>query len=229
MSRLASETKLIMEINPNSPIAEAYRTLKLNIQFSEWDRKLQVIAVTSSIPGEGKTTTISNLAVCFAKEGKKVLIMDADLRKASLHRIFSMANKVGLSNVLVNQYHASDVIRTTGVDNLSILTSGSIPPNPAELLTSPNFMEMIDELKNSFDIILIDTPPILTVSDGLIVTTLCDGVVFVIQAGKAKRHLIKKSKEKLDYAKAPLLGVVLNNKKLNKSESQYYDYELKEE
>jgi len=224
MLRQTADAKLIMELNPMSHISEAYRTLKTNIQFSKWDETLRTIVVTSTLAGEGKTTTICNLAISYAKEGKKVLLIDGDMRKPTIHRIFSINNRIGLSNVLANQYTVSEVIRSSSIDNLNILPSGPIPPNPVELLSSPNLTVMLKDIRESYDMILIDTPPILSVADGLIISSLSDGVVLVVQAGKVKRQLIIKSKEKLEYVKAPILGAVLNNKKSKKIETQYYEY-----
>lgn len=223
MPRSASETKLIMEVNPGSHIAEAYRNLRTNIQFSSWDHDVQVLAVTSTQRGEGKSTTISNLAVSYAQEGKNVILIDADLRRPSLQRMFSLPNKIGLSNILANQYPYSEVVRKTYIENLSIIPSGMIPPNPSELLSSGNLDLLLENLKSQYDIILLDTPPIMAVADGLVIASKSDGVIFVVQVGKASRQLIKKSKAKLEHVKANILGVVLNKKKFFKSESHYYD------
>lgn len=221
MPRPATEHKLIMEANPASPISEAYRNLKTSIHFSKWNEDLQVIAVTSTLPGEGKTTTISNLAVSYAQEGKKVLLIDADMRHPSIHRNFALPNKRGLSNALANQLTVSEVIQESAIEHLSVITAGPIPPNPAELLSSPQLSAMIEHLKEQYDIILFDTPPALAVSDGVIVATLCNGVLLVVQVGKVKYQLVKKTKAKLEHANAPLLGVVLNNQKKRKAEFHY--------
>jgi len=224
MRRSANESKLIMDINRRSPIAEAYRGLRTNIQFSSWKHELRVLAVTSTLAGEGKTTTISNLAVAYAQEGKKVLLIDGDLRHPSLHAMFNMTNKLGLSNILANQCPYHETVRLTSIENLSIIPSGPIPPNPAELLSSGKFTELIEQVKEEYDLILIDTAPVMAVADGLVISTVCDGVILVVMAGKAKREHIAKTKEKLLHVQAHLLGVVLNNKKFHKSEANPYSY-----
>ena len=221
MSRRVSESKLIMNTNPQSPVADAYRTLKTNIQFAKWEDTLQVIAVTSTLPGEGKTTTITNLAVSYAQEGKNVLLIDADMRHPSVHRAFNLPNKLGLSNILVNQYSLTEVIKDSYIDHLSIMTAGPIPPNPSELLSSVYLGKMLEELRGKYDIILFDTPPTLAVADGLKVAALSDGIVLVVQVGKVKWQLVKKTKAKLEHVNAEILGVVLNNQRKHKPEYQY--------
>lgn len=223
MPRLTHETKLIMDVNPSSIISEAYRNLKTSIQFSKWNDKLQVIAVASTMSGEGKTTTISNLAVSYAQEGKKVVLVDADLRRPSIHRGFALSNKVGLSNLLANQCTLDEVVRPTYIEHLAVIPSGPVPPNPGELLSSNQLNRMLDDLRESYDIILFDTPPLLAVADGVIVAALCDGVVLVVQVGKVKRQLIKKAKARLEHVNAQILGVVLNNQRKSKADYQYYE------
>ncbi len=213
-----------MNINRSSPISEGYRNVRTNIQFSSWKHKLQVMAITSTQAGEGKTTTICNLAVSYSQEGKRVLLIDADLRHPSVQEIFQVSNKIGLSNVLANQCSSDEVVRITEIENLSIVTAGPIPPNPTELLSSGRMHEVVESWKGDFDIILIDTSPIMAVADGLIVASICDGVILVVQAGKVKHEYIQKSKERLEHVKAHIIGVVLNKKKLNKSESNQYNY-----
>jgi len=229
MRRSANKSKLIMNVNRRSTISEGYRNLRTNIQFSGWNQKLQVLAVTSTQAGEGKTTTISNLSVAYAHEGKKVLLIDADLRHPSLHSIFSVANRSGLSNLLANQCTYGEIVHQTTIDNLYLVTAGPVPPNPTELLSSDKLKEIIAFWREEYDVVLIDTSPVMAVADGLIVSSVSDGVILVVQAGKVKREFIMKTKEKLELAKANILGVVLNNKKYSKSEAnQYYYYGLPE-
>ncbi|GIO30143.1 tyrosine protein kinase [Paenibacillus albilobatus] len=222
MRSSANKTKLIMNINRRSNISESYRNLRTNIQFLGWNHKIQILAVTSTQAAEGKTTTISNLAVAFAQEGKRVLLVDADLRRPSLQGIFNVSNKTGLSNILANQSICEEIIHHSGVDNLQLITSGPVPPNPTELLSSGKLKEIMESWRDDYDVILIDTPPVMAVADGLIVASVSDGVVIVVQAGKVKREHVQKTKEKLELAKANILGVVLNNKRTGKAESHYY-------
>lgn len=224
MHRSANKPKLIMSSNRRSAISEGYRNLRANIQFSSWNHHLHVIAVTSTQAGEGKTTTISNLAVAYAQEGKRVLLIDADLRHPSIQEMFDVTNRTGLSNILANQCSCDEVVRITEIENLSIVTAGPTPPNPTELLSSGKLHEAVAGWKEDFDMILIDTSPIMAVADGLIVASISDGVILVVNAGKVKRQYIQKSKERLESVKAQILGVVLNNKKFNKSEAHQYNY-----
>lgn len=205
-----NKSNLVSLLNPSSPVSEVYKTLRTNIQFSSFDTKLQVIMVTSSIKGEGKTTTISNLAVAYAQEGKKVLLVDCDLRSPSVHEVFSQKNGGGLSSILAGQHAWQEIVRDTAADKLSLLTSGPIPPNPAELLGSPRMSELIEELRGHYDMILLDAPPTLAVTDSLVLSGLCDGVIMVVLAGKVDKNLVKKTAAGLTHVNARLLGTVLN-------------------
>lgn len=224
MSQPNNSHQLITVINPRSPISEAYRSLRTNIQFSSIDHQMKVLMVASAKSGEGKTTTITNLAVTYAQEGKKVLLIDGDLRKPSLHQVFQQSNRTGLTSALINNQHISEVIRDTNVDNLSLITSGPIPPNPSEILGSQRMQQLLDELKEQFEVVLFDTPPVLAVTDGLIISSYCDGVLLVVHAGKVKRDLVKKAKASLEHVQARILGVVLNNNERSNVESKYYYY-----
>jgi capsular exopolysaccharide synthesis family protein len=213
---------LISMTNPKSPIAEQFRTIRTNIQFSNVDEELQTMIVTSSGPGEGKSTTTANLAVVFAQQGKRVLLVDADLRKPTAHYTFRTENHVGLSNVLTRQATLDEAVKTTDQDNLWVLTSGPIPPNPSELLGSKGMLMLLEKAKDEYDVIILDSPPVLAVTDAQVLSNLTDGVVLVVSSGKTEIESAKKAKELLDSAKAKILGVVLNNKKVQ--DSQYYYY-----
>lgn len=166
--------------------------------------------VTSSQPGEGKTTTISNLAVTYAQEGKRVLLIDADMRKPSLHRVFSQMNHQGLSTFLRGESIIQEVVQETSIENLYLLPSGPVPANPSELIDSSGMRELLHQLKEQYDVILVDTPSVLSVSDSVIVSALCDGVIMVAAAGRVKREHLRKAKEQLDHVNARMLGIVLN-------------------
>jgi capsular exopolysaccharide synthesis family protein len=178
--------------------------------------------VTSSGPAEGKSTTASNIAVVFAQQGKKVLFIDADLRKPTAHYTFQHENFKGLTTVLTKQSDLIQSINPTRVANLDILTSGPIPPNPAELLSSRAMEELLASAYLQYDIVIFDTPPVLAVTDAQILANQCDGTILVVASGATDKESAIKAKELLDSAKAKLLGVVLNMKK--KTESAYYYY-----
>jgi protein-tyrosine kinase len=213
---------LITSYSPKSSISEQYRTIRTNIQFSAIDQELQSVMVTSANPSEGKSTTVANLAVTFAQQGKKVLIVDADLRKPTVHYTFQLQNIYGLTNVLTKQKALDVAISETDIENLYVLTSGPIPPNPAELLGSHAMREFITKVEAEFDLVLFDTPPILAVADAQILANLCEGSVLVIASGKTEIDKVIKAKELLLAAKGKLLGAVLNNKKMDPSNYYYY-------
>jgi len=213
---------LISMTTPKSPIAEQFRTIRTNIQFSSVDEELQTMIVTSSGPAEGKSTTTANLAVVFAQQGKRVLLIDADLRKPTVHYTFRTENHIGLSNVLTRQASLEEAVATTAQDKLWVLPSGPIPPNPSELLGSKGMTTLLEQAKGEYDVIILDTPPVLAVTDAQVLSNLADGVVLVVSSGKTEVDAAKKAKELLDSAKARILGVVLNNKKVQDSQFYYY-------
>lgn len=219
---LNTRRKLIAKLNPKSQISEQFRTIRTNISFSSVDNDLQLLMVTSSGPGEGKSTIVGNLAVVFAQQGKKVLLADADLRRPTVHYMFGMTNTFGLTTVLTKRGTLLETVSKCDVKNLHLLPSGPIPPNPAELLSSRAMKEFLKEAKEQYDIILLDTPPVLAVTDAQVLANQCDGTILVVSSGKAEIDAVKKSKELLESANANLLGVVLNNKKTQNTHYYYY-------
>ncbi|EXX91444.1 capsular biosynthesis protein [Paenibacillus darwinianus] len=225
MSSSTRSYPLITERNPKSPISEAYKILRTNIQFSNLDVDIQTIMVTSTAMGEGKSTTSANLAVTYAQAGRKVLIIDADLRKPTQHHILRVSNRVGLTSVLSHQCQLDAVLLDTTMDHLSIIPSGPIPPNPSEILASKRMNGLLEDLKSRFDIIIIDTPPVLAVTDAQIMAAQSDGVLMVVDSGKVKKDAALRAKASLDMVGAKLIGVVLNNISRSRSEGYYtYNY-----
>jgi protein-tyrosine kinase len=218
----SNKRNLITHFSPRAAISEQYRTIRTNIQFSSVDESIRTLLVTSSGPEEGKSTTVANLAVVFAQQGKKVLLIDADLRKPTVHYTFQLDNTTGLTNVLTKQTQLEKAAVTTLVDNLSVLSSGPIPPNPAELLGSKAMEDMLVVALEQYDIVIFDTPPVLAVTDAQILANRCDGTILVVGSGKTQIEPAMKSKELLLSSKGKLLGVVLNRK--NAKDSQYYYY-----
>ncbi|WML58616.1 CpsD/CapB family tyrosine-protein kinase [Neobacillus sp. PS2-9] len=217
-----SSRKLITAIAPKSPISEQYRTIRTNIQYSSIDSEIRAMMVTSSGPGEGKSTTAANLAVTFAQLGKKVLLVDGDLRKPTVHHTFAVNNQVGFTTVLTKQASLEKAVVETEEQDLYILTSGPIPPNPAELLSSKSMELFIEEAKQNFDYVIFDTPPLLAVADPQILANQCDGSILVVYSERTEIDQAKKSKELLENAKGKLLGVVLNHKELKNNDYYYY-------
>ncbi|WP_409274492.1 CpsD/CapB family tyrosine-protein kinase [Neobacillus sp. SCS-31] len=218
----SNRRKLIASLDPKSIVSEQYRTIRTNIQFSSVDEDIQAIMVTSAGPGEGKSTTAANLAVVMAQQEKKVLLVDADLRKPTVHYTFDLVNQYGLTSVLSKSKSLEQAIRPTETPFLSVLTSGPIPPNPAELLGSKSMKEMLEEAKNRFDVIIFDTPPTLAVTDAQILANLCDGVLLVLYSGKSENEQATKAKDLLVAANGRILGVVLNQKKIKNDSYSYY-------
>lgn len=214
--------KLITANAPKSPISEQYRTIRTNIQYSSVDEELRAIMVTSSGPGEGKSTTAANLAVTFAQLGKRVLLVDADLRKPTVHHTFGVNNVIGFTTVLTKQAVLGNAVLDTDENDLFILTSGPIPPNPAELLSSKSMEQFIEDAKREFDYVIFDTPPLLAVADPQILANQCDGSILVIYSEKTEIDQAKKGKELLMNAQSKLLGVVLNHKEVKNNDYYYY-------
>lgn len=216
--------KLIVKENPKSIISEQYRTVRTNINFSMPDKDFKTILFTSGGPGEGKSTTASNIAAVFSQEGKKVLLVDADMRKPTVHHTFNLTNKFGLSSILTRQCTLDKAVQSTNIEGLYVLPSGAIPPNPAELLGSNQMTQLFEEASAKFDLILFDAPPILSVTDSQILSNKCDATIFVINAGQAQKEATEKAKEILELSKANIIGVILNNVNLDKDQYYYYQY-----
>ncbi len=215
---------LITHEDPKSPISEAFRTLRTNIQFASVDQEIESLMVTSTGPAEGKSTIAANLATVMAQSGKKTLLIDADLRKPTVNHTFRFLNNEGLTQVLTGQASLEQVVKTnTDVDNLDILTSGPIPPNPAELLGSRAMSRLLEEAKSHYHLVLFDTPPVIAVTDAQVLASQVDGVLLVISSGKTNREMAVRAKELLEQVQANILGCVLNNRKM-KAGSQYYYY-----
>lgn len=213
--------------SPHSIMSEEFRTLRTNIQFSMFDQSFKTLVVTSSVSGEGKSTIAANLATVFASQGKKVLLVDADLRKPSIHKKFSLPNNRGLTSFLVgSEPSLSPLLENPYQKNLYILTSGLIPPNPSELLASSRMNEFIIKLKDLFDLIIFDAPPVTVVTDSQILASKADGTVFVVRNGVADRNNLIHSKELLDKVHANVVGTVFNCKK-EKNHTEYKLYNVK--
>jgi succinoglycan biosynthesis transport protein ExoP len=193
-----------------SPTAEAYRAIRTSVQFATMDRPGQVLLVTSPNAGDGKSTTAANLAVTMASAGKRVVLVDADLRKPTLHNVFRLENKVGLTSALLSGNGARSCIQSSSFDNLSVLTSGPLPPNPSELLSSPRMRDLVEALRREADAVILDSPPALVVTDATLLAALADGTVLVAEAGRSRSGALRQAVDGLGRATDSLLGVVLN-------------------
>ncbi|WP_300902914.1 CpsD/CapB family tyrosine-protein kinase [uncultured Clostridium sp.] len=211
----------IVEKKPKSVAAEAYRSLRTNIQYSSFDKEYKTIVVTSSNPGEGKSITAGNLALTLAEGESRVLLVDCDMRKPSVHKNFKVTNTHGLSDVLLQKQKVMDVAHNYK-DNLYIITSGKIPPNPAEMLASKAMTLFLDEMKKHFDYIVLDTPPVHAVADPQILSTKADGTLFVVRAGVTKKDDVQGSISILKKVNANIIGTVLHA--VENSKNKYYYY-----
>lgn len=219
---------LITITNPRSPISEAYRTLRTNLEFSSLDKPIRSMVVTSAAPEEGKSTTLANLAVTIAQSGKKVILVDCDLRRPSLNQIFNARGSAGFTDMMRDDaLMTKPPLQETNVTNLRLLTSGTLPPNPSELLASRRMGDVIAALQQQADIILFDAPPVVAVTDAAVLASKVDAVLLVVSAGKTKREHARKARALLEKVNARLIGTVLNNVKGETSLYQYYSSEEK--
>ena len=215
---------LISKLRPKSVIAEQYRTIRTNIQFSMIDRDVKSIVMTSSGLWEGKSTTAANLVSVFTDQGKRVLLVDADLRKPTVQRTFGLSNIVGLTTLLSDpEQELAKVIQLVTGTELHVLTSGPIPPNPSELLNSNRMNILMKRFEDMFDIIIYDMPPVTSVTDAQIMAAKADGVVFVIRHGVSQKDSVLNAKELLEMVNANILGVVFNGGEKKNTQS-YYGY-----
>ena len=216
------QQNLVTISNPNSPVSEVYRVIRANLDFMGVDEPIRSLVVTSTMPGEGKTVTCANFAIVNAHAGRRTIIVDGDLRKPMMHRVFQLSNQTGVTNVLIKQSDLPSAIQHTKVENLDVLTSGPLPPNPAEVVGSNAMKELIRQLVESYDLVIVDSPPVLSVADARLLGQEVDGVLFVVSAQQVSRVALKKAKESLDLVGVRVIGTVLNKKKLSKSENYYY-------
>jgi succinoglycan biosynthesis transport protein ExoP len=215
--------ELLIDAEPRWSIAEAYKQLRTSILLSTAGRAPKTLLVTSGSPGEGKTTTAANTAISLAQTGARVLVIDADMRNPRIHTVFNIANEAGLSTALSRDASEETILSLIGSPddgNLRVLTSGPIPPNPAELLGSKSMKLLLQKLEPHFDHIVIDSPPVMNVTDGVLLASLVDGVILVVHGGRSTREFVRRARQLLRGVGARIFGVVLNNVKL--SESNYY-------
>lgn len=217
--------KIISYTNPKSPIAEAYRSIRTNIEFSNIDKHIKIITITSTQPNEGKSTVISNLAAAFASlENKRVLIIDGDLRNPSVHKMFGVSNLNGITDILLGEKDVDKCLEKTKIKGLDILKVGKVPPNPSEMLQSNKMRNFIEVIKEYYDYVFIDAPPVGVVSDASIISQYSDGVILLVGSNETDIDAAKVSKERLENVGANILGVVLNKFESEGSAYGYYGY-----
>ena len=219
----AAKTPLLVQADPHSPRAEAFRTLRTNLRFVDAANHPRSIVFTSSVPNEGKTTTTANLAITMAAGGARICVVEGDLRRPRLLDYMGMDGSLGLTNVLIGQAELGDVLQQFAESNVYVLGSGSVPPNPSELLGSAAMIETLRELESRFDVVIIDTPPLLPVTDAAVLSTIAGGTVVVVGAGRVDRDHLARSLQSLETVKGRVLGLVLNLIP-TKGTDRYYSY-----
>ena len=214
---------LVTISQPRSPVSEAYRALRTNIQFASVDFPIQTLLITSISPSDGKTTVSTNLSVALAQGGRNVILIDGDLRKPQIHRRMGLPNRKGLTSLFVQpDVRLDGSVQKSEVNNLYIMTTGSLPPNPSELLASDKMDHILDQLKNHADIVVIDTPPVMAVTDAVVLAKRADGLLLVIKPGVTKLAAAQQTIAQLRRLNVNILGVVLNDIPTNRSRYAYY-------
>lgn len=221
--RKALNTPLYVEDKPKSIVSEKLRGIRSNIMFSNAE-EIKSVLITSEKPAAGKSIVSANIAITYAQAGYKTLIIDGDMRKPTQHYHFETSNYDGLSNLIIGKSEFDKAIRATRVDNLDLLTSGPVPPNPSELIASKNFRKIFEVLQDEYDFILIDTPPIVSVTDAQVFLQYVPNCVMVIDAQKNNKNEVKKAKQLIEQADGHVIGAVLNKTAEEKSSNYYYYY-----
>jgi len=220
---MADQPGLITLTEPSSAASEAYRTLRMNLQFASLDRQMRSLLITSPNPGEGKTTTLANLAVTMSQVDQRVIMVDCDLRRPVLHQLFGLSNERGLTNMMLDdEALAHPPVQATTINGLSLLASGALPPRPADLLGSKRMELVLSKLLENADLLLLDAPPVMVVTDAVVLATKVDAVLLVTSAGETKREHAQSAIERLKKVNAHLVGAVLNNVATDPSMQSYY-------
>jgi succinoglycan biosynthesis transport protein ExoP len=218
------ESHIISQRDPKDPISEAYRTIRNSLKFASLDKPIKSLLITSSMQGEGKSTTVVNLGISIAREGKKVLLVDADLRKPAIHEILEVSNSIGVTTILAGEVKLEDAIKRTEIEGLSILTSGPVLPDPAGMIESAKMGQLIKDLAQQHDIVILDSPPILVTNDSIMLARYVDSSISILESGRITRRAFSQARGFFEQANIQLIGVVLNKFKIQRGEYYYYYY-----
>lgn len=229
VKKIQEAKKLIVSLKPKSAIAEQFRSIRTSIEFSSVDTQMKVLVVTSSEQDSGKSLVSSNLALTFAQKGLKTLLIDADLRNPSIKNYFYFPRGRGLSSLMKQKNSFEDIVYQTDEKNLFILPPGFVVPNPADMLGSSNMEALIEKLRQSFDKIIIDTPPILVATDSVVVSAFADGIIIVVRSGKTNKQSANKALRLMNQSSTPIIGTILNDVKLTKQDYYYASKENRRE
>ena len=221
MTSDVQHTALVALREPQSAAAEAFRTLRTNIQFASLDQSLHMLMITSVGVDEGKSEVAANLAITMAQSEQRVILVDGDLRRPAVHALFGLSNEQGLTSMLFAPEGTPTPLQNTSVPGLQVLASGPLPPRPADILGSRRMGEILESLRANADVIIIDTPPVLAVSDTVVLAPRVDGVLLVMQAGRTRREHARQARNTLDKSKANVVGVVLNGAELTQASGYY--------
>lgn len=218
-----AEIDFITHYDSRSPVSEAYRAIRTNLQFAGAGKQLKTLAFTSAVPGEGKSTTVANLAIVMGQDDKHILLIDCDMRKPVIHRRFGLLNR-GLSNCFAEDLPLKEVIQADVFPNLDVVTSGPVPPNPAELLGSKKMKALLQEAAEAYDYVFLDMPPVLAVTDAALMSSQVDGTVLILGSGDISPDEGKQAKSLLEKVHANILGVILNKVPQHHKSGYYYYY-----
>lgn len=220
------KVKLIVKNNPKSPIAEAYRTLRTNLQFAGVGAEVKTIEITSTAPGEGKSTVLCNLGLALASTGKRIIVLGCDMRLPTIYKKLKLSNMIGITNVLSGKNSFEECLQQVDIEGktLDVLTSGPCPPNPSEILGSVKMQKLMVELKEKYDYVLIDTPPVGMVTDAAVLSSYTDGVLLVVESGRHNPQAVQHAKALLENVHANVLGCVLNKVDVKKDKKYGYGY-----
>ncbi len=221
-AKILSDMNVISKLNPTLPVVEAYRTIRNSIRYASVDKPIKTMAITSTMESEGKSSAASNISITYSMEHKKIILVDLDLRRPTLHKFFNILNATGITSVLAAGLPLEEAIVHTGVSGLDVLTSGPIPPDPSSLVESHKLKEIINKLKETYDMVIIDTPPVMAVNDAVIIGAITDGILYVIESGRATFSMVDHVKELFTKANLNTIGIVLN--KFKAYETGYYHY-----